>query len=719
MLFSRLYLRAIGTESSNSLATPLLSLLFATCLFASSGIAIAKPFADVNGSRILAADEEPGNWMSHGRTYDEQRYSPLTDINEKNVQRLGLHWSYDFDTKRGLEATPLIVDGVMFVTGSWSRVYALDAVSGKLLWEHNPKVPPEWAVNACCDVVNRGAAIWQGVVYVGTLDGRLIALDAKDGTLKWSVQTTPKDKPYTITGAPRVVKGKVIIGNGGAEMGVRGFVSAYSASDGELLWRFYTVPGNPELPAESDALDMAKKSWAGGKWWERGGGGTVWDSMSYDAELDLLYIGVGNGSPWSRRLRSPGGGDNLFLSSIVALKPDTGEYVWHYQTSPGDSWDFTATQQMILADIKIHGKDRKVIMQAPKNGFFYVLDRQTGEFLSAEPFVNVNWASGVDPVTGRPNIVPEAYYSDTIFMTQPSPFGAHTWHSMSYNRDSGLVYIPAMDVSFPHKVDSSFEFLDLGVNVGIDGVAAAWPTDPSIRKQIRDSMKGYLIAWDPIKQKPAWTVEHKTSWNGGVVSTAANLLFQGNGEGELVAYQADLGKALWSFDAQTGIVAAPISYKVGDEQYVAVLAGWGGTMPLIQGGALTEAANRNVSRILVFKLDGKSALPPLAPLERKLDPPPMTASKEEVQRGKALYHRTCFACHGDTAVSGGVIPDLRYTHKATHTVWDKIVLDGLFKAGGMVGFADILSPSDSKAIQSYVIKRAQDAKAEAQTASKN
>lgn len=689
-----------------SLVTLSLTMVFAV----SASYADPKIIANVDGARIIAADDEPGNWMSHGRTYDEQRYSPLTEINEGNIKHLGLQWSYDFETKRGLEATPLVVDGVMYVTSSWSRVYALDAVSGRLIWQHNPKVPPEWAVNACCDVVNRGAAIWQGVVYVGTLDGRLIALDAKDGALKWSVQTTPRDKPYTITGAPRVVKGKVIIGNGGAEMGVRGFVSAYSASEGELLWRFYTVPGNPDEPSESKALDMAAKTWIGGKWWEHGGGGTVWDSMSYDADLDLLYIGVGNGSPWSRRLRSPGGGDNLFLSSIVALRPDTGEYVWHYQTSPGDSWDFTATQQMILADINIQGKDRKVIMQAPKNGFFYVLDRETGEFLSAKPFVTVNWATGVDPVSGRPDIVPEAFYSDTVFLSKPSPFGAHTWHSMSYNPDSGLVYIPAMDISFPHKIDETFEFLDLGVNVGIDGVVAAWPTDPAIRKQIRESMRGFLIAWDPVAQKPAWVVDHKTSWNGGVVSTAANLLFQGNGEGELVAYRADSGKALWSFDAQTGIVAAPISYKVGADQYIAVLAGWGGTMPLIQGGALTEAANRNVSRILVFKLDGKATLPELELIQKKLDPPPMTASNEQIKKGMALYHRTCFACHGDTAVSGGVIPDLRYTAKTTHEVWNKIVLEGLFTAGGMVGFSDILDEADSKAIQAYVIKRAHDAK---------
>ena len=672
----------------------------------------APTSSGVDGKRILQADTEPGNWMSHGRTYDEQRYSPLDTINETNIDRLGLSWRYDFDTHRGLEATPLVVDGVMYVTGSWSRVYALDAANGKLLWQYDPKVPPEWAANACCDVVNRGVALWQGLVYVGTLDGRLVALNAKDGMEVWSVQTTPTDKPYTITGAPRVVKGKVIIGNGGAEMGVRGYVSAYDATNGDLVWRFYTVPGNPAQPFESPELEMAADTWIGGTWWEHGGGGTVWDSMAYDAELDLLYFGVGNGSPWSRALRSPGGGDNLFLSSIVAVKPDSGEYVWHYQTSPGDSWDYTATQHMILAELSIGGKVRKVIMQAPKNGFFYVLDRETGEFISGEPFVPVTWATHIDPETGRAAVVPEAYYGKEIFDGRPSPFGAHTWHPMSFSPDTGLVYIPATDSNFPYKLDETFEFKPIGVNVGIDGVAAAWPVDPSIRKVIRENMKGSLIAWDPIAQKPAWKVEHKTPWNGGVLTTATNLLFQGNGEGKVVAYRANDGKALWSFDAQTGVVAAPVSYQVGDEQYVAVLAGWGGTMPLVQGGAVTHAANKNVSRILVFKLNGKEQLPPLPVVQKRLDPPPATASAEEVEKGMVLYHRTCFACHGDTAVSGGVIPDLRYTSRATHELWNEIVLGGLLKSGGMASYASILSEEDAGAIQAYVIKRAHDAKAE-------
>jgi PQQ-dependent dehydrogenase (methanol/ethanol family) len=669
--------------------------------------------AQVDTRRLLAADTEPGNWMAHGRTYDEQRYSPLTRINVDNVDKLGLGWHYDLPTRRGLEATPIVVDGIMYVTGSWSRVYALDAASGRLLWEHDPKVPPATGANACCDVVNRGVAVWKGRVYVGTLDGRLMALDAGDGSVLWSVQTTPTDRPYTITGAPRIVKDKVIIGNGGAELGVRGFVSAYDVEDGDLVWRFYTVPGDPANPAESPALKMAAGTWSGGEWWKHGGGGTVWDSMAYDPELDLLYVGVGNGSPWSRRLRSPGGGDNLFLSSIVALRPDTGDYVWHYQTSPGDSWDYTATQHMILADLEIAGKQRKVIMQAPKNGFFFVLDRETGKFISGEPFVPVNWATHIDPETGRAAVVPDAYYgSEKVFLARPGPFGAHTWHPMSYNRDSGLVYIPALDSGFPYKIDEDFEFLDIGVNVGVDGVAAAWPEDPAIRKQLRKDMRGLLIAWDPVQQKPAWQIEHRNAWNGGVLSTAANLLFQGNGEGRLVAYRADTGSELWSFYAQTGIVAAPMTYSVKGEQYVAVLAGWGGTLPLVQGGAVTEAANRNVSRVLAFKLGGSGELPTLPHQPRALDPPPQTASEEQIQRGMALYHRTCFACHGDTAVSGGVIPDLRYTSKGTHEVWDEIVLEGLLENAGMVSFAEILSPQDSRDIQAYVVKRAHDALAE-------
>ncbi|MEQ8514906.1 MAG: PQQ-dependent dehydrogenase, methanol/ethanol family, partial [Chromatocurvus sp.] len=372
----------------------------------------------VDEARLRAASDDAGNWLSHGRSYAEQRYSPLAQIHQGNVAGLGLEWAFDFGSSRGLEATPIVVDGVMYVTGTWSRVYAFNASTGELLWQHDPDVPRQWAANLCCDVVNRGVAVWKGRVYSGTLDGRLLALDAGTGDLVWETQTTPKDQPYSITGAPRVVKGKVVIGNGGGEMGVRGYASAYDAATGKRVWRFYTVPGNPALPFESPALEMAAKTWRGDQWWHLGGGGTVWDSIAYDPVLDLLYIGVGNVSPWNHSLRSPGGGDNLFLSSIVALRPDSGEYVWHYQTTPGESWDYTAAQQMILADLEIDGRLRKVIMQAPKNGFFYVLDRETGAFISAEPFVEVTWASHVDSASGRPVVAEGARYRQQPFLAR-------------------------------------------------------------------------------------------------------------------------------------------------------------------------------------------------------------------------------------------------------------------------------------------------------------
>ena len=666
--------------------------------------------ADVNANRVQLADAEPQNWLVHGRTYDEQRFSPLAHINAENISTLGLTWFYDFATNRGIEATPIVIDGIMYVTSSWSRVYALEATTGELLWEYDPKVPPTWAVNLCCDVVNRGVAVWQGRVYVGTLDGRLIALNARDGQLVWSAQTTPTDKPYSITGAPRIVKGKVIIGNGGAELGVRGFVSAYDAQSGELLWRFYTVPGDPAEPFENPAMEMAAKTWNGGEWWKVGGGGTAWDSMTYDPELDLLYIGVGNGSPWSRYSRSPGGGDNLFLSSIVAIRPDSGEYVWHYQTSPGDSWDYTATMHMILTDLEIDGRVRKVIMQAPKNGFFYVLDRETGEFISAKEFVDMNWASHVDPQTGRPVINPEAYYDNTKpWVSIPGPAGGHNWQPMSFSPDTGLVYIPVMSTAYPYKVDSEFRYQSFGWNTGIDEMVAAIPEEKAQLNAIKASLKGRLLAWDPVKQEPRWQVELAGLWNGGVVSTAANLVFQGTGDGFLKAYSADQGKQLWSYFVQTGIMAAPISYAVNGEQYIAVAAGWGGALPLIIGGLLDNAANQNVSRVLVFKLGGKEQLPPLQVRQKVLDPPPMEAPAQTVQHGKALYHKYCGGCHGSGAISGGVVSDLRYTK--LHPVWDQVVLEGSMSGLGMVSFSQVLTKEDSAAIQAYVIDRAQRDKA--------
>jgi len=666
----------------------------------------AGPRLDVDGARIAAAENEPGNWLSHGRSYDEQRYSPLVQVNDANATELGLEWFYEFDTRRGLEATPIVVDGVMFTSGAWSRVYALDARNGKLLWQYDPKVPPEWAVHLCCDVVNRGVALWMGSVFVGTLDGRLISLDAQTGSVNWSVQTTDKTKPYSITGAPRVVKGKVIIGNGGAEYGVRGYVSAYEADSGAMAWRFYTVPGNPAEPFESEAMERAAATW-NGEWWNYGGGGTVWDSMAYDPELNLLYIGVGNGSPWNQQIRSPGGGDNLFLSSIVALNPDTGKYVWHYQTTPAETWDYTATQHMILADLEIDGSPRKVILQAPKNGFFYVLDRENGELISAEPYVKTTWASHIDPETGRPVEIEGARYEDGPALVMPAPLGGHNWHPMAYSPETGLIYIPAQDIPFAYGTDENFTFTPGLWNIGVNALYASFPEQPpEVQAQLVDMIKGQIIAWDPVERREAWRVQHTLPWNGGMLATAGNLVFQGNSVGDFAAYRADTGEKLWSASAQTGVVASPVTFEVNGEQYISVLAGWGGAMPLVSGELAAATGSRNISRILTYKLGGTAALPEFKPLNLVLDPPPRTGDESMLALGKQRFSDRCMVCHGDGAVGGGVVPDLRYMNAQKHQLWMGIVLGGLYSDKGMVSFADVLSAEEATAIQAYVIERA-------------
>src|SRR5687768_1193470 len=541
--------------------------------------ASVKP-ARVDATRIVQADQDPGNWLTHGRTYSEQRFSPLAKIDAGNVKQLGLAWFVDLDTHRGQEATPLIIDGVLYSTSAWSKVQAIDAATGRQLWQYDPKVPGETGVKACCDTVNRGVAAYDGKLFLGTLDGRLVALDAATGNEVWSVVTVDQTKAYTITGAPRVIKGKVIIGNGGAEFGVRGYISAYDAQSGKMLWRFYTVPGDPSKPFEAPILEQAAKTWRG-EWWKLGGGGTVWDSMAYDPELDLLYIGTGNGSPWNQQYRSPGGGDNLFLSAIVALQPDTGDYVWHYQSTPGETWDFTATQHIVLADLTIEGQPRKVLMQAPKNGFFYVVDRTNGQLISAKPFVPVNWASEIDLKTGRPVENPAARFMNPKepALVMPGPYGAHNWHPMSFSPQTGLVYLPAQELGMAYLHDSKFKGRPLGFNIGIDVTAVMMPDDPQIRAAALATVRGSLKAWDPVTQQEKWSVQHPGAWNGGVLSTAGNLVFQGNVGGDFVAYNAADGTKLWSFPAQTGIVAAPATYAIGDEQYVVVLAGWAARTP--------------------------------------------------------------------------------------------------------------------------------------------
>jgi alcohol dehydrogenase (cytochrome c)/quinohemoprotein ethanol dehydrogenase len=669
----------------------------------------------VSGERLIAADMDAGNWLTTGRTYDEQRHSPLGQINESNVGKLGLAWFADLETARGQEATPLAIDGTLYVSTAWSMVKAYDGRTGKLLWSFDPEVPRQTLAKACCDAVNRGVAAWGDRLFVGTLDGRLIALDRTSGKPLWSVVTVDQTKNYTITGAPRVVKGKVIIGNGGAEFGVRGYVTAYDVRNGKQLWRFYTVPGDPAEDFEGKYLETAAKTWKG-EWWKLGGGGTVWDSMAYDPDLDLLYIGVGNGSPWNQAYRSPGGGDNLYLSSIVALKPDSGEYAWHYQTTPGETWDYTATQHMILADLHIGGKLRRVIMQAPKNGFFYVIDRATGKLISAKNYTHITWATGFDMKSGRPIENPDARVDRTgrPFTGIPGPAGAHSWHPMSFDPRSGLVYIPVIDAGFPYIPEKGWKPAAMGFNTGMDFGAGAMPADAAVRSAALAATRGALVAWDPATQSERWRVEHAGPWNGGVLSTAGNLVFQGTASGRFAAYHSGSGKLLWSTDAQTGVVAAPIAYSVGGEQYVAVLAGWGGAWALSPGIVSTKSGViPNVSRLLVFKLGGTARLPEsrLQP-EAPLDPPPLRGTPQQVAEGSYLFGRYCGVCHGDAAVAGTIVPDLRRSAALDNAdTWRQIVIGGLLEGNGMVSWKRVMNAGQADSIRHYVISRANEDRA--------
>jgi len=659
------------------------------------------------------------NWAAVGFNYDEQRYSPLDRINTENVTNLGIEWFADLPDARGQEATPVIVDGRMYVTTAWSKVFAFDAKTGEKLWSYDPEVSGETAIKACCDVVNRGVAFWKGKIYVGALDGRLIALDALTGAQLWVTQTTPEDGNYTITGAPRVVKNMVLIGNGGAEFGVRGYVSAYDVNDGTLKWRFYTVPnptGEPDDAASDTILQTAKKTWSeSGDWIESGGGGTVWDAIVYDHELDQIYIGVGNGNPWNHGARSNGEGDNLFLSSIVALKPDTGEYIWHYQETPAENWDFTATQPIILADLTYEGTSRKVLMQAPKNGFFFVLDRTNGKLISAEPFVDgINWAEGYDLETGRPIENPKArpYKTGEMFLSMPSALGAHNWHPMSYNPNTGLVYIPAQQVSaayLPAVTELDKTRKTIGYNTGASIEGFMLPDDRAEVKAAIAATTGRLVAFNPVTGKVAWKVDHETPWNGGTMTTAGNLVFQGTALGEMRAYAADSGNQLWSYDVQSGVLGGPSTYMIDGEQYIAFMTSKGGAFPLVIGEA-GGASNPvpNIPRLIVMKLGAKKQLPGLPKPEPIVwNPPERIGTEISVESGRQLYMRYCSACHGGGAVGSGVLPDLRRSGMiASKDAWNSVLREGALTENGMVSFASVMNESETEAVRAYVIDRA-------------
>lgn len=684
----------------------LITLLVNACTNDMGGATVAN----VTSARLIA-DNEPQNWLAHGRTYAEQRYSPLTDVNSENASDLGLAWYLDLDTDRGLEGTPVVVDGVMYVSAAWNIVHAINAQTGELIWRFDPQVSRAWvAAHACCDAVSRGVAVWEGKVIAATLDGRLIALDAGSGELLWSTLTIDPDEPYTITGAPRVVKGNVIIGNSGADYGVRGYVSAYAADSGELVWRFYTVPGNPAKPQESAALEMAVQTWHGEEWHKTGGGGTVWNSMAFDPELNLLYFGVGNGTPWSRELRSPGGGDNLFLSSVIAINPDNGEYVWHYQTTPGESWNYSAVESMVLTVLNVNDTVTKVLIQAPKNGFFYVLDRATGELLSAEKYIPLNWASHVDMTTGRPVEYPFAHYQNQGRLIVPGPSGGHSWHPMAYSPQTRLAYIPALTVPGYYNHDGGYSYKPGFQNTGIEeGVADYRALNPQgARQKLRFGVE--LLAWDPQTQSKRWSVEHG-DLGGGILATAGKLVFQGLGTGEFAAYNAEDGDKLWSYASGTTIMAGPVSYAVDGEQYIAVLAGRGGGAGLV-GGPMGKAWQGvvNENRVLAFKLGGTATLPERRTVVRTAAIPKdlhaLADDAELVATGRKFYEQYCYMCHGLQVMSGGVIPDLRYANPQTFSEWQSIVIGGSRADLGMRSFAGVLTSEDALAIRAYVIERA-------------
>ena len=673
-----------------------------------------KSLAAIDGAQI--ADPPASDWLSNGRDYREQRFSPLSEINTTNVAKLGVAWEFRTYSTRALEASPIVADGVMYITAPWSRVFALDARTGRQIWSYDPHVPGAWGRYACCDVPNRGVALWKGAVFVGTLDGRLVKLDAATGKPLWDVNTIDRSKAYTITGAPRVVKGLVLIGNGGAEYDVRGYLSAYDAETGKLRWRFFVVPGDPKLAPENAAMAAARKTWPDrdGKlpWWTMGGGGGPWDSMAYDPDLDLLYVGTGNGAPWNRTMRSPGGGDNLYLSSILALRPETGELIWHYQTTPGDSWDFDSTSHIILADLSIGGAMRKALIQAPKNGFFYVLDRGTGKLISAKPYAVVTWAKEIDQKTGRPVVNPAALYLDKMAIVMPQETGAHNWQPMAFDPQTGLVYIPAMDGTALFVPQNPPQYKPRAWNTGNDFAAISAAVLAAIKSgKPPPPALGYIKAWDPVTQKEVWHVPMAGSWNGGLLATAGGLVFGGGADGIFAAWDAKTGAQLWKIDLTTGILAPPVSYAIDGEQYIAVLAGWGGAGGLAAFRDPNSALSKygtNQGRLFVFKLGGRQVVAALPREEGTMHeaPPPLHADAATLQAGFVAYHRNCLVCHGFYAQSEGVVPDLRTAPRAIWDDYDDIVLDGALADGGMASFKDVLSKEDVAAIRAYVLSQA-------------
>ena len=643
-----------------------LALLAWLATAAGSGGTPAHADATVVNDAALADESDGANWLAYGKTYSEKRYSPLDQINLETVKNLGVEWYLDLPRDGGLIGTPLVVDGVLYFTGSYSRTRAVDAKTGTLLWEYDPESTKHAGdrLRVMWDS-SRGLAFWNGKVIIATIDGRLVAIDAETGKRVWETMTIDPDKAYYITGTPKVFRGKVIVGNGGTEFdAARGYVTAYDADTGELAWRFWIVPGNPADGFENAAMEMAAKTWTG-EWWKHGGGGNTWNGITYDPEFNQIIMGTGNGSPWNRKIRSPGGGDNLFLCSIVALDADTGTYKWHYQTVPGETWDYNSNMDIVLADLEIGGETVKALMHAPKNGFFYVIDREDGRLISAEKIGKVTWASHIDMETGRPVEIPGARYEDGEEMVWPGPTGVHNWHAMSYNPQTGLAYIPTIELPglFTDRgVDlKAWESPSFRVSVGVTFADEDTPADLG---------SAALLAWDPVRQQKAWSVPLPINWNPGTMTTAGHLVFQGRADGEFLAYHAETGERLWSLNLGSGISAPPITYAVDGKQYISLLVGWGGAAPALGGSQTAQhgwAYRAHPRRLFTFALGGEVPVPYSPPpvIPQPIDVADLEIDAALAAEGRALYGQVCVLCHGAAAISGGKAPDLRASPIAT------------------------------------------------------
>ncbi len=667
---------------------------------------VAQSAGNVTDERLLDEADAAANWLVKGGNAKGQHYTPVAAINDGNVAELSLAWATNIPAPDGIAATPIVVDGTIYVSAAYSVAYALDGTTGEVLWSYDPDVRSRlvqdpgmsWAARA-----SRGLAVWGGRVYLTTADCRLVALDAKNGEKDWSVQTCDIQQGYGISDSPYVGGGKVFVGNNGSESGFRnrGYVSAYDAASGEMLWRFFIVPSSNAEENTTPALRMAAKTWTGDALETYGGGGSAWNEMTYDPESGLLFFGTGGALPYSWHVRSPDGGDNLFTSSVLALNADTGEYAWHYQTVPEDSWEYNATMNIALADLEIEGESREALVIAPKNGFHYTLDRLTGELLAADKFAKVNWATHINLETGRPVYGPAAEYwrqgDDGATVVWPNMWGAHSWNPMAWHPELSLSFIPVVDVPSIIRDYEDGDFIDtLQMFTEVDG---------------RPFSPGKLVAFDPKRGEARWTVDYALPFNGGVMATGGNLVFQGNAEGEFAAFAADSGERLWTVKTGSSISAAPVSYTVEDTQYVLIPVGSGGGLQWVYPQMHSTAESRGPTRMLAFSLAGSAAMPGdtagRSALRTLPEQPEQEAPPETIALGKYIYSYACGYCHGKNAVAraGGSVPDLRYANSETHATWAGIVVGGAKQPNGMPRFD--LSTEEAEAIRAYVLSEAE------------